>query len=117
MASNNRKNNADSAKAGQVGAQAADKGKKAKAAAGAKPAKPTAKAAVKEKSTTSPAQWWPMAVQFLREVRTELKKVVWPSRKQTMASTSVVVVLVLIVSVFLGMVDYILSRIVGYVIG
>lgn len=117
MANNTKKNSAESAKAGQVGASAADKGKKAKPAQGAKDAKPSGKTAAKEKTAVSPAQWWPMAVQFLREVRTELKKVVWPSRKQTVASTSVVVVLVVIVSAFLGMVDYILSRIVGYVIG
>jgi preprotein translocase subunit SecE len=45
-------------------------------------------------------------IQFLREVKVELKKVVWPSRKQTMSSTAVVIVLVLIISFFLGVVDF-----------
>jgi preprotein translocase subunit SecE len=45
-------------------------------------------------------------IQFLREVKVELKKVVWPSRKQTMGSTAVVIVLVLIISFFLGVVDF-----------
>ena len=48
--------------------------------------------------------------QFFREVRVELKKVTWPSRKETMASTSVVIVLVVLVAVYLGLVDVILSR-------
>ena len=45
------------------------------------------------------------SIQFLREVKVELKKVTWPSRKQTMGSTVVVLVIVAIVSLFLGMVD------------
>ena len=48
--------------------------------------------------------------QFFREVRVELKKVTWPSRKETVASTSVVLVLVILVSVYLGLIDVILSR-------
>jgi preprotein translocase subunit SecE len=43
--------------------------------------------------------------QFLREVRAELKRVTWPSRKETMGSTAIVVVLVLIVALFLAVVD------------
>jgi preprotein translocase subunit SecE len=45
------------------------------------------------------------SVQFLREVKIELKKVTWPTRKQTTGSTLVVVVLVMIISAFLGIVD------------
>lgn len=50
------------------------------------------------------------AKQFFREVRIELKKVTWPSRKQTIASTSVVLVVVIVVATYLGLVDVILSR-------
>ncbi|GBC62679.1 preprotein translocase subunit SecE [Desulfonema ishimotonii] len=56
------------------------------------------------------------AVQFLREVRAELKKVTWPSRKQTMGSTFVVIVLVMIISLFLGMVDMGLSSLIRLVL-
>ena len=35
--------------------------------------------------------------QFLKEAKVELKKVVWPSPKQTMASTAVVIIIVFIV--------------------
>jgi preprotein translocase subunit SecE len=52
------------------------------------------------------------AVQFLREVKIELKKVTWPTRKQTMGSTLVVIVLVVIISLFLGLVDLGLSAVV-----
>ncbi len=52
------------------------------------------------------------AVQFLREVKIELKKVTWPSRKQTMGSTLVVIVLTIIISLFLGIVDMGLSTVI-----
>lgn len=45
------------------------------------------------------------SIQFLREVKVELNKVTWPSRKQTIGSTAVVLVIVAIISLFLGIVD------------
>ena len=55
--------------------------------------------------------------QFLREVKVELKKVTWPSRKQTIGSTVVVLVLVLLISIFLGVVDMGLSQLIRVVLG
>ncbi len=52
------------------------------------------------------------AKQFFREVRVELKKVTWPSRKETIAATSVVLITVILVAFFLGLVDLGLSRII-----
>ena len=56
------------------------------------------------------------ASQFLREVRVELTKVSWPSRKDVIASTSVVLVIVFLVAAFLGLVDMGLSRIIKLVL-
>ena len=56
------------------------------------------------------------SVQFLREVKIELKKVTWPSRKQTIGSTAVVVALVLLISLFLGFVDIGLSNLIRAVL-
>ena len=55
--------------------------------------------------------------QFLKEAKVELKKVVWPTPKQALASTSVVVVVVIIVSVFLGIVDFGLTKILRLFMG
>ena len=55
-------------------------------------------------------------VQFLREVKVELKKVVWPTRKQTLGSTIVVLILVMIISLFLGVVDIGLSNLMRVVL-
>ena len=56
-------------------------------------------------------------LQFLQEVQQELKKVVWPSRKDTIASTSVVLIIVIIIAFFLGLVDLGLSRIIRVILG
>ena len=52
------------------------------------------------------------AKQFLREVKTELKKVTWPSRKDALAGTAVVLVAVFIIALFLGIVDSGLSNLI-----
>ena len=56
------------------------------------------------------------SIQFLREVKVELKKVAWPSRKQTFGSTLVVIILVTIIAFFLGAVDIGLSSLVKLVL-
>jgi preprotein translocase subunit SecE len=48
--------------------------------------------------------------QFFREFRVEMKKVSWPSRKEIVASTGVVLVVVLLISFYLGLADLILSK-------
>ena len=55
-------------------------------------------------------------LQFFREVKIELKKVTWPSRNQTIGSTVVVILLVMIISLFLGLVDIGLSKLVQIVL-
>jgi len=56
-------------------------------------------------------------IKFLREVKVELKKVSWPSRKETIGSTSVVLVVVIIVAMFLGLIDIGLSRLIRIILG
>jgi preprotein translocase subunit SecE len=57
------------------------------------------------------------AREFLAASKVELKKVTWPTPKQTLASTSVVIIVVIIVSTFLGIVDFGLAKIVRLVLG
>ncbi|HXX81773.1 MAG TPA: preprotein translocase subunit SecE [Thermodesulfovibrionales bacterium] len=49
---------------------------------------------------------------FFREVKVEIKKVVYPSREELMGSTWVVIITAIVISVFLGIVDLGLSKIV-----
>ncbi len=44
-------------------------------------------------------------VQFVREVISELKKVTWPTREETIKLTAVVIVLSIIVGAFIGLLD------------
>ncbi len=46
---------------------------------------------------------------FIREVRSEVGKVTWPTRKETMISTAMVLVLALIAAIFFMVVDGIFS--------
>ena len=48
--------------------------------------------------------------EFFQDVKLELKKVVFPSKKEVIGSTWVVIVSVLIASVFLGIVDLSLGK-------
>lgn len=59
---------------------------------------------------------WEQLVRFFKEVRTEVKKVNWPPRKEVVGSTIVVIVSVFILSFFLGAVDVTLQKLVTYVL-
>ena len=50
-------------------------------------------------------------IQFLKEAYSELKKVTWLSRKEAIASTVVVIILVSIVAVFIGFADLLLTKV------
>lgn len=47
---------------------------------------------------------------FIMESYGELKKVVWPSRDSVMASARVVIVSTIVMAVFFGLVDFLLSQ-------
>ena len=49
-------------------------------------------------------------VDFLRETRVELDKVVWPSRIQTIRLTVMVIIVTIVVGFFLGGLDYLLTQ-------
>ena len=54
--------------------------------------------------------------EFLANVRSELRKVTWPTRKETYGSTVVVIALVLAVAVFLWVVDSALSTLIRFLL-
>ncbi len=57
------------------------------------------------------------AIQFVSQAKAELKKVTWPTRKQTLASTGVVMVIVAIMALYLGIIDLILAKVVKFILG
>lgn len=50
------------------------------------------------------------ALDFLREVKVELDKVVWPTREQTIKLTTIVLLVTIVVGFFLGGIDYLLTK-------
>lgn len=61
------------------------------------------------KRPTLPVRGGRGGVQFIRDTYSELKKVVWPTRQQTMNLSMVVVIASLIVGVLLGAIDMIFT--------
>ncbi len=55
--------------------------------------------------------------QFVQEARVELKKVNWPSRKELIDSTKVVLVASFLLAAFIGVADFILSQLITALIG
>ena len=54
--------------------------------------------------------WLPAIGRFFREVRAELKKVIWPTRRETAIYTAVVVASVAFVAILMWVVDSIFSK-------
>ncbi len=45
-------------------------------------------------------------VRYLRRVRTEVRKVTWPSRDEVVRMSTIVVIVLLVMSVFMAVIDY-----------
>ncbi len=60
--------------------------------------------------------WLNLFKSFLGNVREESEKVTWPTRKETSALVMAVLVLTLFFSLYLGMVDLVLSKLVGFLV-
>ena len=54
---------------------------------------------------------------FIQESWQELKKVYWPSRKETYAATAVVIIVVILVSIYLAAVDFVLTKAIQAMLG
>lgn len=54
---------------------------------------------------------------FLESVKLELGKVTWPTKKETMATTGVVITIVVIISFYLGLCDVVLAKLIRLILG
>ena len=55
--------------------------------------------------------------QFVRQVRQEINRITWASRRETMLASFSVFVMALIASIFFLLVDLMLSKIVQFLLG
>jgi len=51
--------------------------------------------------------------EFFRDVKVEVKKVVFPTKEELIGSTWVVIITVIVISLFLGVIDLGLTKLVG----
>ena len=56
-------------------------------------------------------------IEFFNQVKTETKKVVWPTRRETMITTSMVFIFVVISSLFFLVADKIIGFVVKLLLG
>jgi preprotein translocase subunit SecE len=54
---------------------------------------------------------------FIRDVRSELRKVAWPSQRETVNLTIVVIALSVVVGLFLGGVDFVFQELFRFLLG
>lgn len=59
----------------------------------------------------------PNPFEFMQEVRAEAKKVTWPTRKETMVTTGMVLLMVFVASLFFLLVDQGIRLFVGLILG
>lgn len=55
--------------------------------------------------------------QFIREVRREMSKVTWPTRRETLVTTAMVFIMVFLAAMFFFVVDQVLALVVRLVLG
>lgn len=56
-------------------------------------------------------------IKFFKEVRGETKKVTWPTRKETTASTIAVFIMVILASLFLFFADQVIAFVISFILG
>jgi preprotein translocase subunit SecE len=61
-------------------------------------------------------QFFEKTKRFFRELRAELRKVVWPTKKETMQYTMIVVSTVAVVSLFIWVIDSVFSGLLRLII-
>ena len=61
------------------------------------------------RTSEGPRGWWDNSRNFLTEVRNEMRRVTWPSRKEVYATTVVVILTSIFFGVYLSVVDFLLN--------
>ena len=70
-----------------------------------------------ENGVFAPKRYFIVARQFLVDAKVELKKVTWPTRKELLSTTAIILLLVFLIAFFLGVVDLGLVKIIKNVVG
>ena len=80
------------------------------------PDKEKRKGVVKEVEPLGPRFSWALLREFTNEVKAEFGKIAWPSKKHTAGSAILVVILITVMSLYLGAVDLFLGKLISYIL-
>jgi preprotein translocase subunit SecE len=69
------------------------------------------------KKADAPAKQENRFVRYFKEVRAELKKVAWPSKRTTLNLTGIVLAVTVTMSIALGVIDWLFSKLFSLIIG
>jgi len=67
------------------------------------------------KARESVGNWWSDFRGFLTDVRSEMKRVTWPSRREVYATTVVVILTSIVLGIYLWGVDMVFNSVVGWI--
>ena len=54
--------------------------------------------------------------QYVKNSISELKKVVWPTKPEVVSHSTTVILIVLVVAVFIGLIDFVLTQFINYLL-
>lgn len=67
--------------------------------------------------TTEKKNVFSQMMEFIPQVRQEIKKVTWPSRRETTLTTSFVLVFAVIAAIYFALVDQVAYKVVEFILG
>ena len=73
--------------------------------------------AKKDKKSDKKPGFFARAGKWFRDMKSELKKVQWPTRKQTINNTLIVIACVIVVGIFIGLFDLVAQEGIKFLIG
>ena len=70
-----------------------------------------------KRQSSTPTKFGGRIVRYLKEVRAEIGKVTWPSRKTTLNLTGIVLGVTVAMSIALGVIDWVFSKLFALILG
>ena len=71
----------------------------------------------KKSDKTAKPGFFARVSKWFRDMKSELKKVQWPTRKQTINNTLIVIACVIVVGIFIALFDFVAGEAIGLLIG
>jgi preprotein translocase subunit SecE len=72
--------------------------------------------AVSKKGSAAERKWWSGIIRYLKEVRAEVRKIVWPSQRTASNLTLIVLAVTVFMSILLGLVDWVFTQLFALIV-